>query len=340
MVTLHILSSTNSPVHINNRIDPFSIAIVKFIKNMQDLGYRCIHYGIPGTQVDCELVNCLPFRYNDHNTNVEIYNKTAGQEIASRKNPNDLIMCFHGWENRGAAEQNSDLFIVEPSIGYDIAAIFAPYRVFTSYAQMHMYYGRQNMLMSPAWFDAVIPNAFSIDEFEFSNTKKDYILYFGRVVELKGINIAIQATKAVGAKLVIAGPGTLQDLGYSEIPEHVTCVGLCNADQRRSLMRDARAIIGPTHYVEPFGNMVVEGYMSGTPAITSDWGGFTETVIQGITGFRCREFREFVYAIENIDKIKSQVCRDWAVENYSEEVVHRKFDHYFQKLINNNFYRQ
>ena len=229
MITLHILSSTDSPVHINNRIDPFAIAIVKFIKNMQHLGYRCIHYGIVGSEVDCEFVNCLPFKYPDHSTNLEIYNSNAAKEIAIRKSPNDLIMCFHGWENRAATESNSDLLIVEPSIGYDIAAIFSPYRVFTSYSQMHMYYGRQNMLMSPSWFDAVIPNAFSTDEFDFSSTKKDYILYFGRVVEMKGINVAIQATEATGTKLIIAGPGTLMDLGYDEIPEHVTCVGLCNS---------------------------------------------------------------------------------------------------------------
>jgi glycosyltransferase involved in cell wall biosynthesis len=193
--------------------------------------------------------------------------------------------------------------------------------------------------MSPSWFDAVIPNAFTPEEFEFSETKKDYILYFGRIVESKGLNVAIQATKETGNKLVIAGPGSLADLGYKEIPEHVVTVGLCDANQRKVLMRDARAIIGPTYYIEPFGNMVVEGYFSGTPAITTDWGGFVDTVVNGVTGYRCREFKEFINALNNIDKIDPHVCRKWAEDNFSETVVHEKFDFYFKKILSGSFYR-
>jgi glycosyltransferase involved in cell wall biosynthesis len=85
--------------------------------------------------------------------------------------------------------------------------------------------------------------------------------------------------------------------------------------------------------------MVAEGYFSGTPAITTDWGGFTETVVQGVTGYRCREFREFVDAINNIDKIKPENCRNWAMSNYTEEIVHNKLNDYFKKILEQNFYR-
>lgn len=340
MPTLHILGNPEKPVHINNRIDAFAIAIVKFAENMKKHGWNCVHYGTVGCQVECETVICLPTIYGDHNTNISIYNKNAGEEIAKRKKPGDMIMCFHGWENRAAAEANSDLHIVEPYVAYDHAAVFAPYRVFVSYATMHMYYGLHNMLMNPSWYDAVITNGFTPSEFDFNANKKDYILYFGRVIESKGINVAIQATERAGKKLVIAGPGTLKDLGYSQVPGHVTCVGLCNAEQRKQLMRDAQAIIGPTYYVEPFGNMVVEGYFSGTPAITTDWGGFTENVVHGVTGYRCREMREFVDALNNIDKIDPYACRQYAEENYAEDVVYKKYHEYFLKIQAQNFYRQ
>jgi glycosyltransferase involved in cell wall biosynthesis len=105
-------------------------------------------------------------------------------------------------------------------------------------------------------------------------------------------------------------------------------------------MRDAQAIIGPTYYVEPFGNMVVEGYLSGTPAITTDWGGFTETVVHGVTGYRCREFKDFVNALKNINLIDPKACREWALTNYEETVVHKKFDEYFKKIQANDFYRE
>lgn len=339
MPTLHILSSPDKPVHIDNRIDAFAVAVVKFIENMKQYGWDCVHYGIPGCQVDCETVICLPYIYNDSNLGSQEYNKNAAKEIEKRKKPGDMIMCFHGWGNREAAEANSDLPIVEPYIAYDHAAVFAPYRVFVSYATMHMYYGHHKMLMNPSWFDAVITNGFTPEEFEFKTEKENYVLYFGRIVESKGIHVAIQATERSGDHLILAGPGSLKDLGYKEIPPHITCVGLCDAQQRKELMKNAKAIIGPTYYVEPFGNMVIEGYLSGTPAITSDWGGFTETVVQGVTGYRCREMKEFVHALQNIDKIDPYVCRKYAEENYSEKVVYKKYHEYFLRILDKDFYR-
>jgi glycosyltransferase involved in cell wall biosynthesis len=85
--------------------------------------------------------------------------------------------------------------------------------------------------------------------------------------------------------------------------------------------------------------MVVEGFMSGTPAITTDWGGFTETVQHGFTGFRCRTFRDIVFAINNIDRIDKKACREWAVNNCSDQVVHDRFDEYFKNLEDLNFYK-
>ncbi len=340
MHALHILCNPNKPVHINNRIDPFSIAAIKFADNMQKLGWESIIYGISGSESNVEVVNCLPILTLSNHQNVANYNDTAGKEISKRKKLGDLVMCFHGWENQSAATANSDLKIVEPSIGYDVKAVFAPYRVFTSYAQMHMYYGHKNMLMSPSWFDEVIPNAFTASEFEYKEIKEDYILFFGRVIENKGIHLAIQATREVGKKLIIAGPGNLKDLGYTEIPSHVECVGPCDVAERRKLMANAQAIIGPTYYVEPFGNMIVEGYFSGTPAITSDWGGFVDTVVQGVTGYRCREFRDFVQALENIKRINPIDCLNYAMNNYEEKIVHNKFHKYFIKLQESNFYRK
>lgn len=339
MSTLHILSSPYNPVHIKNRIDAFAVAVVKFIDNMKKLGWDCVHYGIAGCEVNCETVICLDTVYSDKHAAIKKYNEVAGLEISKRKQPNDLIMCFHGWENQEAAQLNSDLPIVEPYIAYDHTAVFAPYKVFVSYATMHMYYGLKGMLMSPSWYDAVISNGFDPNEFDYNENKKDYILYFGRVIESKGIHLAIQATEKVEKKLIIAGPGSLSTLGYSKIPDHVTCVGLCDADQRKILMRDAAAIIGPTYYVEPFGNMIIEGYLSGTPAITTDWGGFTETVVNGVTGYRCRDFKEFVYALTNLDKIDPKVCKKWAIDNYSEDVVYPRLHEYFQKILAKNFYR-
>lgn len=232
---------------------------------------------------------------------------------------------------------NPDCIPVEPSIGYRANGIFAPYRVFTSYAQMHMFYGERGMLMNPSWFDEVIPNPFTVSEFEYSDQKEDFFLFFGRVIEEKGIHLAIQATEKIGAKLIVAGPGSLSSLGYKQTPKHVECVGSAGPELRKDLMKRARALLGLTYYVEPFGNMVIEANLSGTPAITTDWGGFTDTVIEGKTGYRIRNFKELVQSLKDVENIKPIDCRNHGL-NYSDEVVHDRHYEYLLRIKKKSFY--
>jgi glycosyltransferase involved in cell wall biosynthesis len=92
-----------------------------------------------------------------------------------------------------------------------------------------------------------------------------------------------------------------------------------------------------TYYVEPFGNMVIEANLCGTPAITTDWGGFTETVLEGKTGYRIRDFKSLLTAIESIDKIQPIDCRNWGL-NFSDEEVHDKHRDYINRIIVSDFY--
>jgi glycosyltransferase involved in cell wall biosynthesis len=240
-------------------------------------------------------------------------------------------------DNKVACDMNPGCKIVEPSIGYRANGVFAPYRVFTSYANMHYFYGDRDMLMSPSWFDDVIGNPFTVSEFEYSEKKEDYFLYFGRVCEEKGVHLAIQATEKMGKKLVIAGPGSLQALGYDRIPNHVEMFGVANAEQRKQLMKNAKCLFGLTHYVEPFGNMIIEANLSGTPVITTDWGAFPEIVLEGKTGYRVRDFKSLLNAMNLIDKIDLCDCRSWGL-NFSDEVIHMKHKQYLDKVILNSFY--
>ena len=346
--TLHILANPSGITHTRYRMEPFNVAVLKFIENMKSRDYELVHYGHESAGVDCENVAAItnkefpPPPDGDllltQNNLIGIFNQRVDAEIQRRKKPNDMILCFYGGCQQPATVNHSDLFVLEPSIGYWPSSIFAPYRAFVSNSQMHYYYGLKEMLLNPSWYDAVIPNAFTVSEFELNTNKEDYFVYLGRVNYDKGVDLCIQVTKHIGKKLVIAGPGDLRSMGYDKIPDHVELVGYVNPEQRKKLLSKAQCLMAPTHYIEPFGNIVVEAMMCGTPVLTTDWGGFVDTVVQGVTGYRCKDFKSFVEAANTVHLLDPENCREWAVQNFSDEVVHNQFDSWLQKILRKNFY--
>jgi len=329
---IHVLSNPHrATTPIYDEFDPFAVIVHKYIENLKHK-YEFIHYGLIGSNVDCEHHTLPP--------DLDEFNNQASVIIGDRKEPGDIALCFFGYENQGAVINHPDLKVIEPVIGYTPHGVFAPFKVFKSYAIMHYYYGIHGRIDNPVWFDNVIPYGEDPKNFTFNPIKEDYILMFGRVIPSKGLHLAIEAAGAAGVKLVIAGPGHPILHGYDPLPEYVEFAGFCNSEQRRKLMSNAKALIAPTHYIEPFGNMIVEAYFSGTPVITTDWGAFTETVVQGVTGYRCRDFRDFLEAIKNIENIDPFDCYKFAIKNYTHDVVYKKHDQYLQKIIDMNFYRK
>ena len=109
--------------------------------------------------------------------------------------------------------------------------------------------------------------------------------------------------------------------------------GVVGPEERSELMGNARAVLVPSLYLEPFGGVNVEAQLCGTPVITTDWGAFPETVEDGKTGFRCRTMAEFTKAVEDVGKLKRTYIRKRAIDKYSAPVVAKQYDRYFKNLM-------
>ena len=331
----------------------YTAKVLKFCKMMTARGHEVIHYGHEESDLDCtEHVTVLSTEdwkktYGDHDwrkhffkfdTNDYAYQtfyKNAIIEVGKRKQKNDFILPFWGAGTRPVCDAHPDLICVEPGIGY-AGGHWARFKIFESYSIHSAYYGLKSVgTCNEDWYDCVIPNYFDVDDFEYApEEKEDYFLFLGRVYEGKGVNIAVQATEAIGAKLIIAGQNSLKEMGYTETPSHVIELGYADVETRKKLMSRAKGAFVASLYNEPFGGVQVECLFSGTPTITTDWGSFTENNIHGLTGYRCRTFEQFTWAAKNIDKIKPQACRDFAVNNFSLNVVAQKYEEYFQSVLN------
>ena len=321
--------------------------VVKFCKMMSARGHYIIHYGHEDSNVICNehvsvitnedwqiaygdydwRKNFFKFEVEDHA--YKTFYKNAIEEVGKRKQPLDFILPFWGSGVRPICDAHSDLICVEPGIGY-AEGHWARWKIFESYAIYHAYCGIQNVgTCRQDWYEVVIPNYFDLEDFDYLEEKDDYFLFLGRVYSGKGIEIAIQMTEKIGAKLIVAG----QNPDNMTFPDHVEYIGYADIETRKRLLSRAKGLIIGSMYVEPFGGVQVEALLSGTPTITTDWGAFTENNIQGVTGYRCRTFEDFVNAGKNIDKIKPSDCRKFA-EKFSLENVSLMYEKYFQDVLN------
>ena len=337
----------------------FTKKMMLFCSEMKKRGHEIIHYGHEASTVDCtenipiffkeDWDNFWPNENYYHSTNTDYGNFKANDLIASRaseeikkyKQPNDIFLSFIGISQQLISKENPDLITIEPGIGYHPKSTFAKWKVYESYAMMHCCAGIEAACYdsekggSHNWYNAVIPNFFDTSLHEYQETKDDYILYLGRVFEGKGLYPAIEATKLAGKRLVVAGYGDIISdklLPYDSIPDHVEIVGYADHEKRSKLMRNAKASIMMTTYAEPFGNVMIENFLHGTPVISTDWGAFAENNLHGVTGYRARTLDHMVWSINNIGKIKSKDCRNWG-ETFSVDRIMPMYKEYFQMVM-------
>ena len=123
-----------------------------------------------------------------------------------------------------------------------------------------------------------------IDKVEWKDTeKKDYILYFGRYSDEKGIGTLIKVCRSMpDVQFVFAGNGPLESV-VNDVP-NIKNVGFQTGDKLEKLIREARLSIYPSEWYENCPFSVMESQMYGTPVLGADIGGIPELIDTGKTG--------------------------------------------------------
>ncbi len=352
----HVIGLPHTQTHQRHSACAFTMKIWHFIQMMHSLGHEVIHYGAEGSSVEGEHVEVISRKsqemyfgkwnpqalYNVDWSGKAAYwkqlNERSAQEINKRKQVGDFVCVVHGRLAQPLIGLvGGDAMVVEYGIGYN--GPFSPYRVFESYAHMHKIWGAEGGYDPDGkFYDAVIPNYFNPDDYPYKAEKQDYFLYLGRLIQRKGIHIAVETCKRLGARLVVAGQGMKSFEGGTLVCDDgnvypgVEYVGFADVAKRAQLMSNAKGVFVPTTYIEPFGGVAVEAQFAGTPAITTDFGAFPETVEQGKTGFRCHTLDEFVHAANNVTSLSPLYIHQRAVAKYSMDVVRYQYETYFKRL--------
>ncbi|MBU4532730.1 MAG: 1,4-alpha-glucan branching protein domain-containing protein [Eubacteriales bacterium] len=222
----------------------------------------------------------------------------AGAEI-SRAFGIPLVATIHATEHgrhRGLhGELQQQIHGEEKQLAHDAAALIC--------CSKYMAREIERLFEIPAQKISVIPNGVEPISLGIRGWTGDiqtpadggYILYIGRLVPEKGVQVLLQALALLRPqfpelKLVVAGIGPhmeeLQQLSESlELNRHVTFAGFVDGSERNELFRGAAVAVFPSLY-EPFGIVALEALAAQVPVIVSDTGGLGEVIEHGVDGFK------------------------------------------------------
>jgi len=180
-----------------------------------------------------------------------------------------------------------------------------------------------------AHFAGVAHNAIDVDSFPFQASKQDFALFLGRFIDYKGPHLAIEAAQRAGIPIVLAGKIALpEEQEYFDAfirprlsPGRVEYIGEASATEKRQLFANARVVLLPLLWDEPFGLVMTEAMACGTPVIAFGRGAAPEIVDDGTTGYLVQDVEEMAAAIECIDAIDPLACRLHIEKHFSPSAL-------------------
>ena len=167
----------------------------------------------------------------------------------------------------------------------------------------------------------------------------DYMLYYGRIHPDKGTKEAVEIAMALDMPLIIAG--IIQDEEYFNTrvkpflkEGKIEYIGSVGEDRRDALLGNARLLVHPISFNEPFGLSIVEAMACGTPVVAFNKGSMPELIVDGRNGFLAENSGDAIEKIRRIDSISRQSCREHVEQNFSKEIMAGRYIEVYQKILN------
>lgn len=206
----------------------------------------------------------------------------------------------------------------------------------------------------------VIRHGVDVNKFKFGKKGGDYLAFLGRYIKEKGVVQAIYAAEKTGKSLKMVGDDAYRSLPYYQkniLPKlkkgSIEDKSFGEA-LRDDFLREARALLFPILWNEPFGMVMIEAMSSGTPVIAFNKGSVSEVIKDGVTGFIIEHDRGksskwvikktgvegFVEAINRIYEMPAEeyeqmrlACRMHVEENFTIDKMVEGHEKVYKKII-------
>ena len=332
---LALVSTVSSPVRsdAHGSVEAWTWLLTR---ELNRLGHAVTVFGCAGSEVDGEVMVTLPGPY------------------ATNGAPDDWQVCE--WMNLCRAVEQSNNFDVVHSQAYLWGAPLGPMARSPMLHTLHIVPDDNHAALWRAWprthvtalsrhqwsefpdlqAVAIIPHGVDVAQFTFQPDPGDYLLYLGRFVSGKGPLHAIEIARALGMRLVLAGP---ENAYYREKVKPlvdsrtVEFAGFVRGAERDRLLGGARALVYPIQHPEAFGLVLVEAMLCGTPVAAMRLGAVPEIVEEGVTGFTALAVEDFRQAVPNCLRLDRRRVREAAEQRFSAPRMAAGYAAVYERLV-------
>ena len=322
----------------------FTGKATRFPRMMQARGYEVIEYSNAGSAAGAsehvEMLSDAEFErlygarehtafYGDDacvgSEGHRLFEQRVTAALHQRLEPGDIICHPFGHAHESLMRHFPQHQHVETGIGYP-TLMPNSFRIFESYAWMHYHQGRENR--NGRNYEWVVPNYFDLNDWEPSYEPGQYLAFLGRICSVKGMDTIKALADHSPWPIVLHGQGDPTPWLHPNIEYR----GPIHGKARSTFLQNARACLMPSAFTEPFAGAGVEAMLCGTPLIAVDYGAFTETIIEGLTGFRCHTLQDWITAIHAAGDLSRKSVAYITRTRYSLEACGAKYDRIFRDL--------
>jgi glycosyltransferase involved in cell wall biosynthesis len=166
------------------------------------------------------------------------------------------------------------------------------------------------------------------------------VLWLARMSPDKGPDLAIEACRAAGLPLVLAGKcNEAAEHRYLDLVIrpmlHDGVELVLNADRPTTtrLLAQARCLILPVRWREPFGMVMVEAMACGRPVVALRRGAVPEVVRHGVTGWICDDPAELPDALRRTALLDPDECVAHVRRAFGAELMARRYEAVYRRAI-------
>lgn len=161
----------------------------------------------------------------------------------------------------------------------------------------------------------VVHHGLPVDDYPYRDTKDHFALFLGRMSPMKGAHLAIEAARACGLRLVMAGRcNQAHERAYFDrwvrprLSREVAWLGEVDTARKKDLLSRASCLLFPVRWAEPFGLVMVEALACGTPVVALGAGAVPEVIEHGLSGLIGQRPEDLAELLSQVDDIDPAAC--------------------------------